>query len=253
MKLLSIIYILIFSANIFSQEKQIKIFPFKSAIIAYKYEAGLGGTHVKYIDDYGYKQADVIRKEINIGDEADKEYKTIILLGSKAYTINYKDSTVAIGVNSTYNYYLNNQNRSPSEITDALVKAEGFESKGTEDFLGKECKVWKANKAKKLTWNGVELKSTISFFMMMVEKAISIKVDVNLPKDVFDIPEGLRYISSDVYQGYAGLELKFDKKENSKNEENNIKVNFSSSSLEDTSKIPFYTQHGEELIQDGVN
>ena len=252
MKSKLIILIIYISANIFAQEKHVKIFPFKSAIIEYKYEAGLGGTHVKYIDDYGHKQADYIRKEIKLGNEIEKDYQTIILIGGRAYTANYKDSTIAIGANSTYSYYLN-IDKIPSEITEALIRAEGFKLTGTKEYLGKECKFWKADKAKKLTWNGVELKSTISFMMMMVEKATSIKVDVDLPKNVFDIPQGLKYISSDVYQGYAGLELKFDKGAETKNSDNNIRVNFSSSTLEDTSRIPFYTQEGEELIQDGVN
>lgn len=242
------------SANISAQETHVKIFPFKSAIIEYKYEAGQGGTHVKYIDDYGYKQADYIRKEFKYGDNIEKEHQTIILEGSRAYTIDYKDSTVAIGFNSTYTYYLQNSNRKPSEVTEALIRAEGFEENGTKEFLGKECKYWKAQKAKKLTWNGVDIKTTTTFMMMMVEKATSIKIDVDLPKNAFDIPQGLRYISSDVYQGYSGLELKFDEDNKPKPEDDgSIKIEFSSSSLEDTSKIPFYSQEGEEIIQSGAN
>ena len=248
-----LIFLLLISANILAQETHVKIFPFKSAIIEYKYEASLGGTHMKYIDDYGYKQADYIRKEITIGNEIDKKYETIILIGSRAYTINYEDTTVAIGRNSTYNY-LKYNDKSPSAITDALIRAEGFESNGTKEFLGKECKVWKADKAKKLTWNGVELKSTISFFMMMVEKATSIKVNVEIPKNIFYIPQGFKYISSDVYQGYSGLDLKFDNSTSKREKEDgNIRIEFNSSSLVGTENIPFYTQHGEELIQDGVN
>ncbi len=247
-----IVYLLV--TNMFAQETHLKIFPFKSAIIEYKYEAGLGGTHVKYIDDYGYKQKDVIRKEIKLGDDIEKKYETIILIGSKAYTINHQDTTVAIGVNSTYSYYLQNQNRKTNDVTEALIKAEGFKENGTKKFLGKECKYWKADKAKKLTWNGVELKSTISFFMMMVEKVTSIKVDVDMPKNTFDIPQELRYISSDVYQGYSGLKLKFDEDNKSKPEYNgSIKVEFSSSNLESTDNIPFYSQEGEKIIQTGVN
>ena len=243
---------ILFVGDICAQEKQVKIFPFKSAIIEYKYEAGLGGTHVKYIDDYGYKQTDIIKQEIKIGGDVEKKHETIILIGSRAYTVNYQDTTVAIGRNSTYGYYLQNKSKKPNKVTEALIKVEGFIENGTKNFLGKECKVWKADKAKKLTWNGVELKSTVSFFMMMVEKAVSIKVDVELPKNIFNIPQGFKYISSDVYQGYSGLDLKFDKSTD-KRENENIKVEFNSSSLGGTDNIPFYTQHGDELIQDGVN
>jgi len=242
-----------FSANIFAQEIHVKIFPFKSAVIEYKYEAGLGGTCVKYIDDYGYKQADYIRKEINIGDEVEQKYETIILIGKRAYTADYQDSTIAIGANSTYSYYLNNENISSADINNALVRAEGFELVGTKEYLGKECNYWKTEKAKKLTWKGVDLKTTMTFMMMMVEKATSIQIDFEIPESRFELPNGLRYISSDVYQGYAGLELKFEEKTKPKTDSNSIKVSFNSSDLEDTSKIPFYTQEGEELIQGGSN
>jgi len=248
-----LILIQLTSLSVFAQEKHVKIFPFKSAIIEYKYEASLGGTRVKYIDDFGYKQADYIRKEIKIGDDVEQQFETIIIIGKRAYTANYQDSTIAIGANSTYSYYLNINDRTSSEINEALVRSEGFELVGTKEYLGKKCKYWKAQKAKKLTWKGVELKSTISFMMMMVEKATSIQIGVDIPESKFELPNNLKYISSDVYQGYAGLELKFKKDIKPKTESNNIKVSFNSSDLEDTSKIPFYTQEGEELIQSGSN
>jgi hypothetical protein len=242
------------SIGVKAQEKQVKIFPFKSAIIEYKYEAGLSGTHVKYIDDYGYKQVDIIKKEINIDGEINKEFQTIILIGNKAYTINYQDTTVAVGRNSTYTYYFQHQNRNPLDVSEALIRAQGFKLNGTKIFLGKECQVWKADMANKLIWEGVELKSTINFFMMMVEKAIKIELDVEIPKSKFQIPQGFCYISSDHYQGYAGLQLEFDKsKKDIEVDGKSIKVKFSTSSLGGTSNIPFYTQKGEEVIQNGVN
>lgn len=254
MKSKLICILIIISANMFAQEIQVKIFPFKSAIIEYKYEAGLGGTHVKYIDDYGYKQTDVIKKEIKIGDDIEKQHETIILIGSKAYTINYQDSTVAIGRNITYSYYLQNNNRISTEVIEAIIRAEGFKENGTVKKLGKYCKVWNADKSKKLTWNGVELESTISFFIMMVEKATKIEVDIDLPKNIFEIPTGLRYTSSDVYQGYSGLELKFDEDNKSKTaDDKSIVVEFNSSDLEKSDNIPFYSQEGEKIIQTGVN
>ncbi len=123
MKIILLLLFTIFSINVFSQEKRVKIYPFKSAIIEYKYEASFKGTHIKYIDDWGYKQADYIKKQLNFGGNSDKEYETIILIGSKAYTINHQEETVAVGRNSTYNYYLLNQNRKCTDISDALLKS----------------------------------------------------------------------------------------------------------------------------------
>ncbi len=256
MRELLITFIFFSWANSFAQESHAKIFPFKSAIIEYKYEAGMEGTHIKYIDDFGYKQADYMRKEIHIGADTEKQYETIILVGKRAYTIDYKTSTVAIGRNSTYSYYLNNPNILPERINEALIKAEGYTEIEKTNYLGRKCKVWKAEKAKETTWKSIPLETTYTFFMMIVEKATKIKVNVNIPSSVFEIPQGFKYISSDVYQGYAGLELSFDKRPENTNlqkDSSKIKVNFNSSSLESCNSIPFYTQEGEKVVQNGTN
>ncbi len=254
MKINLLFFVLILSSNIFAQEKQVKIFPFKSAIIEYKYEASMKGTHIKYIDDWGYKQADYIKKELNFGGNEDKEYETIILIGTKAYTINLQGKEVAIGRNETYNYYLLNQDRKCTDVSETLIKAEGFKPGGTEEYLGKECKVWKADKVKKLSWNGVALKSEINFMTMMVEKATSIKIDIDIPAEKFDIPQDVKYISSDSYQGYSGLELDFSNTEKIDNKTNgSIKIEFSTGSLESCDNFEYFTEKGEEVVIKGDN
>ncbi len=255
MKIRLLFIFLILSSNIFAQEKYVKLFPFKSAIIEYKYEASFKGTHVKYIDDWGYKQADYIKKELNFGGNSDKEYETIILIGNKAYTIDHQENTVAVGRNSTYNYYLLNQNRSCTDISDALLKsANGYKLTGTKEFLGKECKVWKAGKATQLTWKGIMLKSEINFITMMVEKATKIKIDVDIPESKFEIPQDVKYISSDTYQGFAGLELNFDTVETKPEADaNSIKVQFNSSDLEGCDNFVYFSESGAKIHSEGVN
>ena len=255
MKIRLLFIILILSSNIFAQEKHAKLFPFKSAIIEYKYEASMKGTHIKYIDDWGYKQADYIKKELNFGGNSDKEYETIILIGEKAYTINHQENTVAVGRNSTYSYYLLNQNRKCTDISDALLKsANGYKLTGTKEFLGKECKVWKAGKATQLTWNGIMLKSEVNFMTMMVEKATKIEIDIDIPESKFEIPQGFKYISSDTYQGFAGLELNFDAAETKPEAEtNSINISFNSSDLEGCDNFIYFTESGEKTHSEGVN
>ncbi|NOR73843.1 MAG: hypothetical protein GQ525_01655 [Draconibacterium sp.] len=247
--------ILLFSASVFAQNKHAKLFPFKSAIIEYKYEASMKGTHIKYIDDWGYKQADYIKKELNFGRNIDKEYETIILIGEKAYTTNLQDSTVAVGRNSTYNYYFLNQTQKCTDISDALLKStSGYKLNGTKKFLGKECKVWKAGKATQLTWNGVMLKSEINFMTMMVEKANKIEINIDIPRSKFEIPLGLKYISSDRYQGFAGLELNFETAETKpETDDNSINISFNSSDLDGCDNFIYFTESGEKIHSEGVN
>ncbi len=252
---ITLLFILVFtSLTPFAQEQKVKLFPFKSAIIEYKYEASMKGTHVKYIDDWGYKQADYIYKQLNFGGNEEKEYEIIILIGTKAYTINLQKKEVAIGRNETYNYYLLNQDRKCTDVSEALIKAEGFKAVGTENYLEKECKVWKAGKAKKLSWNGVALKSETFFMTMMVEKATRIKINIDIPAEKFAIPQDVKYISSDTYQGYSGLELDFSNTtKNDSKTKGDTKVTFSTGSLQSCNNFEYFTPNGEKVTIEGDN
>jgi hypothetical protein len=254
MKFKIALILLIVTLNAVAQEKQVKLYPFKSAVIEYKYEASAKGTHIKYIDDWGYKQADYIYKQLNFGGNNDKEYEIIIITGQKAYTIDLQEKEVAIGRNVTYNYFIENNNQKCTDISDALVKAEGFSLAGTEVFLGKECKLWKSKKATKLTWNGVVLKSEINFLTMMVEKATSIKIDIEIPSSKFDIPQNVKYISSDTYQGYSGLKLNFsNSKKSSLAKPDNIRVEFNSADLEQCNNFDYFLANGTKIAINGDN
>ncbi len=238
----------------FSQPNKVNIYPFKSAIIEYKYEAAFSGTHIKYVDEYGYKQADYIKKDISVNGEASSEQELIILIGEKAYTINWQDSTVAIGRNSTYDYYLQNPDKDGVAVNEAILKvAFGYSLAGTKRYLDKECKAWESGKSSMLTWNGLELKSEVNFFMMMVEKATKIKVDKKVSRRMFEIPENLTYISSDNYQGFSGLELKFDTLSDEPESNSGIKAEFNSSYLGGSDNFKYYTTSGEEIKTRGVN
>ena len=255
MKKIALFIVMILTINVIANENRVKIFPFKSAIIEYKYEASFKGTHIKYIDDYGYKQADYIRKSLNFGGNSENEYETIILIGNKAYTMNLNDTTIAVGRNETYGYYLQNRHKNCIDVSEALLKAaEGWHFVGTKEFLGKACKAWKHTKHKKLTWQGLLLKSQINFMTMMVEKATKLEIDVDIPQHKFEIPHGYKYISSDVYQGFSGLKLNFDSLDvNIKNEDNQITTTFNSSDLGGCNNFAYYVSNGVKVIPEGVN
>jgi len=254
MKKFLLIFILL-TVSLFAGEKRVKLFPFKSAVITYKYEASFSGTHIKYIADYGYKQSDYIRKTEKFGGNADTEFETIIRIGPKAYTINYQDSTVAVGRNATYGYYLLNEDRTCNEVSEALLKAaSGWKLSGTERYLQKDCKRWKSGSNTLLTWKGLELKSVINFMTMMVEKAVKLEINVDVPQNKFEIPQGFRYISGDVYQGFSGLKLRIDSTETrTDGDGKHIKISFSTADLESCNNFIYYTDKGKEVYTQGVN
>ncbi len=248
------------AAALFPQELPVRIFPFKSAIITYRYEASFSGTHIKYIDDYGFKQADYITKKENFGGNTEEEQKTVILIGDKAYSINRKEGTVALGRNITYGYYRNNQDRSCIEVSDAIMKAAGnWHRQETVHFLNRECTAWKSGINKKVTWKGLELKSTINFITMMVEKAVKIEMNTVIPETAFTIPEGLHYDPADIYEGFSGLKLNFDrsysKDETENRDERNKKIilSFNSESLERGDNFIYYTSSGKKVFIKGSN
>ena len=200
----------------YTQINHHKIFPFKSAIIKYKYEASLVGTRIKYIDDYGYLQADYIVKETNFGGVKEKESTTIILKGSKAYTIDNTEKTISVGKNATYGYYEVFKKKSSEEIFESLLKSESYEKKNSENpilYLGKECDNWEARKAEQLVWNNLVIKSEQYFMALVVEKATSITIGIDISAERFNLPKDYTLIYSDTQQGYAGLKLKFDNDE----------------------------------------
>ena len=213
----------------YTQINHLKIFPFKSAIIEYKYEASLAGTRIKYIDDYGYLQADYIIKETNLGGVKEKESSIIILKGSKAYTIDNTEKTISVGKNATYSYYEEFKNKLSEEIYESLLKSESFEKKNGDKpilYLGKECDNWEARKAEQLVWNNLVVKSEQYFMALVVEKATRININIDIPNEKFNLPTDYTLIYSDTQQGYAGLKLKFDNVERSdtKKEESNNSV-----------------------------
>ncbi len=237
------------------EQPQAKLFPFKSAVIEYRYEASFKGTHVTYIDDYGYRQADYIKKTENFGENNGGDYKAIIRIGSKAYTINLEDKTIAVGRNETYGYYLRNRNRPYTDVSNALFKAAGgWKITGTESFLGKEGTLWKSGKNTMVTWKGLLLRKTINFMTMTVEKAVKLKLNTTIPENVFEIPEGLRYLSTDVYQGFSGLKLDFGSSAGTLKQKNDsLTVAFNSKELSGCNNFVYFTDTGEKVLSSGIN
>ena len=89
---------------------------------------------------------------------------------------------------------------------------------------------------------------------MMVEKATNIEIDVNIDERKFEIPQGVKYISSDVYQGYSGLELQFDAVSAKHNaDEKGIKASFSTNNLSRCDNFDYFTNKGEKTSIEGTN
>jgi hypothetical protein len=67
----------------------------------------------------------------------------------------------------------------------------GFRKVGQETILDKECDVWQHGRMKIWVWDGLTLKSVNG---KDVETATDVQIDVSIPQDVFEVPEGFEYI-----------------------------------------------------------
>ncbi len=157
---------------------------FESAIVEYDVEGSDAGSKTLYIDMGGYKYAeyDVVKKKKS------EEKNTQILIGSDMISIDYEHK-MATKVHNPMAYLLANPNRDWEETGRNMLIKLGYEIVGQEKISGKECDIWKQGKHRLWVWNGLTLKSEQG---KNKEIATSIKIDVDVPKNNFEVPEGFK-------------------------------------------------------------
>jgi hypothetical protein len=170
-----------------------KLFPFKSAIVEYKYEGNSKGSHVKYIDNYGYKQADYADAETKVFGMVSKEKSAVIKNGPKIYTIDYKTKTANVGVNDLYESYMNSTDKNSNDIGEQAMHDLGFEYSGrNEVVMGKNCKVYEGSLGEIWVWNNLPLKSNTRVLGIKVtETATKLEIDASVPNSKFEIPKNI--------------------------------------------------------------
>ncbi len=178
-------------AFLFSSDKEEipKIFSFKSGIVEYEVVYSNDSTKLKrtlYIDDYGRK----LCMDYRIISNGEKHF---------IYIFNEKGS---IGVNMNMRTAAKRKN--PPELFDDEALGDWFKeiiygkrkreiegsynSKGIEEILGKDCKVYESEKEKIWIWENLILKWEKD---NRIQKAKSIQIDVSIPPERFEIPKGV--------------------------------------------------------------
>lgn len=184
---------LLLSISAKSQEANFKVFPFKTGIIEYKQEGNAKGTHIKYIDEYGYKQADFTETETTVFGFTNKENKGVIMVGSKIYIIDFSTNTASTGVSPVYDTYANSDGADYDEIGKKSMAALGFSNSGkTETIAGKKCEVWQGSLGKIWVWKSLALKSqTTVLGINITEIATSVKINAHISQSKFEVPENI--------------------------------------------------------------
>ncbi len=197
---------LVLSVGIYAQKKSnYKVFPFKTGIIEYQKTGKTKGTTTKYIDDYGYKQADYTESVTKIFGMKTKENSGSILIGPTVYAIDYKKNTANKSENPVYDTYANSKG-DYDKLGKQAMEALGFTDTGkTGTVLGNQCKIWKSNLGEIWIWKGLALKTTTRFLgMEMEEIATKISLDVDIPKEKFVVPKGMKITEVEVPDGMKG-------------------------------------------------
>lgn len=178
---------------------------FEAAVVEYDVQGSDAGTKTLYIDMGGYKYAeyDVIKKKKS------EEKTAQILIGSDMISVDF-DNKTATKVHNPMAYLLANPNRDWEETGRNMLIKLGYEIIGQETISGKECDIWKQGRHRIWVWNGLTLKSEMG---KDIETATSIKIDQDIPMEIFEAPEGFEYQeinSSDMFPDLSEVEVDED-------------------------------------------
>ena len=170
-----------------------KVFPFKTGIIEYQKAGKTKGTHIKYIDEYGYKQGDYEETVTKIFGMKNEEKKATILIGPTVYSVDYKQNTVFKSKNPLYESYANTGG-DYDKLGKKGMAALGYSDTGkTGKVLGKTCEIWKGGMGEIWIWKGLALKTLTNVMGIKVEEtAVKISLDVPVPEDKFEVPKGMK-------------------------------------------------------------
>ena len=206
--ILYVIGLLLASMGLIAQDGNYKVFPFKSAIVEYKQEGNANGTHTKYIEKYGYLQADYSMTETTVFGFTNKEKSGTILKGPKVYSINYKSESVSVGVNPTYESYANSNGADYDELGRNAMASLGFSNTNkTETIAGKKCEIWKGSLGRIWVWKSLSLKSETSVLgISIIETAVSVKLNASVPSSKFKTPSGFKTEEVNLYGSENGME-----------------------------------------------
>ncbi len=193
------------SIGAFAQKANYKVFPFKSGIIEYQKTGKTKGSSIKYIEDYGYKQADYGESVTKIFGMKTEQKEGTILIGPIVYAIDYENDAVAKGENPVYELYANS-NGNYIELGEQAMENLGFTNTGkTGTVLGKECEIWKGTLGEIWTWKGLALKSTTKILgIKMDETATKITIDTNVPANKFEVPKDMEIKEQQIPEGMEG-------------------------------------------------
>ncbi len=174
-----------------------KKYPFKSAIIHYEIKGEVqSGTEELYIQ--GVKSCSIKHITIKVLNNIQKQDLMVIDDGENVYSIDLNEKTGTKMV-SPYKMTqeLTPEEREKLEET-GLALVKGISGKlnhepiGTENILGKPCKIYKIFGVKSWQWEGVPLKTEMQMMGKITQTATKIDVNKAISDSRFKVPAGIK-------------------------------------------------------------
>jgi len=179
------------TAEDISIDTDLKIFKVKSGIVEYKITGSEVGKKILYFDNYGSTTAFHI--DTKSDDEINKGW--IVSKGDYQYMFDPSRSNEGLKIENPFMEWLKETSGGDMEkFTEEMYTKLGMKKAGTENFLGKECIVYKGDMGKVLTWNGIlMLDETRIGEEVSRQEATSLKVNVPIDAKYFEIPKNIKF------------------------------------------------------------
>lgn len=193
-RILSIIIVLL-AVNAFAQNaKKVKMIPHKSAIVEYVFEGNTTGRQTLYYDDYGWYQCQLDQTVQKVMGQKTANNNITVTKGFDVWSWDPKTRIGTFMHNDVAEAILNDPDFDAEEFAKEVMEATGFKKIGTEMYDGKLCEVWEGMATKAWVWNGISLKVEAKMFgIKIVQKAVSLKIDADIPNNRFDIPSDVKF------------------------------------------------------------
>ena len=173
--------------SVYSQDA-LKIYGIKSGIIEYKHSGTRTGTSTMYFDNYGQKSANYM-----VVTTSGKTQKSrVISLGEMQYMYD-PDTKAGQKMKNPFIETLKEVD-DLEKFTEEMYAKMGFSPAGTEKFMGKDCRVFKGDMGKVLTWNGILMFMQMTMMGTSTQQEVT-KIDVNIPvkASLFEIPGDINF------------------------------------------------------------
>lgn len=192
------------------KEPGFKKYPFKSAVIEYRYGGEATGTMIQYVDYWGAR-------------EVSEDHSSVKYMGTdrknNALTIFDQDSVIMIdldkkeGIRKINEMWMatlqqwksmkpEQQKDFANEQLKMLAAQAGAKKLGTETILGKTCDIYEATGYKQSFWNGMLMRMEIEMNgMKMSMVATKLATDVDIPAEKFLPPVGIKISAMNPHEG----------------------------------------------------